>query len=305
MINYVNCGAYSNIWINFEHINNLGIDALSVLAKQIQLVQQKMILADLHPLCLIEEKIKFSGEDSPSQKSNREILKRKEVSYGLFASFNEQNISNINYEPQLKVLQSSFRKSSLILPDFEILIKFTLFGFGFISFMILAKKIVEIRQLISEKLKEFNVFITNSIKNSQKAFILTYNDIYTILELIKNARGVISANPTKNNIENNENGLLNNNNSQVTANYIKENSQENVKNYASTKNETRSSTIMGSVGKKPKKEDQLSYLKNNTEIDINNDEKMIIVNVLLDYLPQKYILIIFINLKKLESEPIK
>ena len=288
MINYVNCGAYSNIWINFEHISNLEIDALSILAKEIQLVQQKMILADLHPLCLIEDKIKFSGEVSQSQKSNREILKRKEVSYGLFASFNEQNISNINYEPQLKVLQSSFRESSLMLPDFEILIKFTLFGFGFISFMILAKKIVEIKQLISEKLKEFNVFITNSIKNSQKAFILTYNDIYTILELIKNARDIfLSENPTKYNIENNEKGLLNNNNSQVTANDITENSQESVKNYVSTKNETRSSTIMGSVGKKPKKEDQLSYLKNNTEIDINSDEKMIIVNVLLDYLPQK------------------
>ena len=297
MLNYINCGAYSNMWIHFEHINNLNVEELSILAKQIELVQQKMILADIHPLGLIEKTIKFSNIDDSSKIFNQDLLSRKDVSFGLFASFNGQNIINIHHKSKLKALQSTFRISSLMIPDFEIIIKYTLFGFGFKSFMILAKKIIESTHAISEKLKEFtNILITKTEDNeedSAKLFILTYNDIYTILKLIKynedicsifSSNAYIARTPTKNKSSNeNLDSGSPKNISPETARDIKETPQQVINNSESVAGEI---LIVGNTGKKPKKE-ELNYWKFNTEADIISHEKIIIANVLLDYLSLK------------------
>ena len=186
LTSFVNAGALSNTWVALEHIDSLELSVLAMLCKEIQLVQQKVIIADLQKASHVPDKV-FLALNQTNDRPDDEAVRRS--AFGLFCS-----LQPFAYEPKKdNILLSCFRCTSLALPDFEMIIRNSLYTYGFKSLYILTKKILLFKDSILEKVnKPSEVFITDTEASSQdknnKLFMFRIYEIFSLIEKIKNAK---------------------------------------------------------------------------------------------------------------------
>jgi hypothetical protein len=186
LLNYVNAAAYGNTWVMFEHLNTLNLELLSLLNKEIQLVQQKVILADLHRSPEINTIVKLNP---PEQEPEKQAKRR--VAYGLFCSVFTTPFDKEELSKQESILHSSYRVTSLLLPDFEFVVKNLLYVNGFTSFLILADKVNKFRELVEKKIEEQeSVFLTEDAPKL-RAFNFKLSELMLIVEMAVDRRELV------------------------------------------------------------------------------------------------------------------
>jgi len=163
LLAYVSASAFGSTWVLLEHLNNLPFELMTVLNKEIQIVQQKVILADLNRASEVYPIVKLNLEGM------KDSVEKKRISYGLFCSIlNDPNKHEL-LEKQEETMKSSFRITSLVLPDFEVIVKHLFYAQGFVSFIILSEKVKLFKETIESKVASYeSTFLTEDptrIKN--------------------------------------------------------------------------------------------------------------------------------------------
>jgi len=270
LLSYVNAGAYANTWVALEHIDALDLIQLSLLCKEVQLVQQKVIIADLQKANDVPDKV-ILNLNQLAGKNQEDLPPVKRVSYGLFCSLYPHT-----HNPKIdKILLSCFRCTSLLLPDFEVYLKNTLYIYGFDSFIILTKKIMLFKNLIEENvLRSGTTFLTEQAQNLQtKPFIFKHHEILSLLEQFKKAKDHLRG----------EYETL------ILAPQQHQQQGQKTKPLGTAKFGLMD-LLKGSPNLKETKsarEDAANVMKNNTEEDINQFESLVVACVLAQYTLEK------------------
>ena len=188
----INSAANANLWLNLEHLHNLPYTSLRWLNKEIQLVQQRVILADLNHQVELSRSVKLTttqGTQNTQMEDyhyrtddDKEITrKRKRVAYGVFASYNPQMVDQAEWTSSLN---SSFRVTSLMSPNMQELLSKTLFVMGFRSYLILTTMTMDLllrfRSRVETIEKDRRSFVTS---NDQQEYSLPIEVKITFREL--------------------------------------------------------------------------------------------------------------------------
>lgn len=283
LLQYVNAAAFGNTWVMFEHINTLNLELLSILNKEIQLVQQKVILADLHRSPEISTIVKLNPIDEPGNPNKQN---KKRVAYGLFCSVYSE-IDKAELAKQESVLQSSFRITSLIQPDFEIFLKNLLYVNGFSSFIILAEKLSKFRELVEQKVStQSSPFITEDIQ--LKKFHFKLQELINIVEQSVERRDSLRE-------EYNSGMVIDAKDKKVESEGLTakdkddppSSSNANSKRPTSKANEQKEKEKKKKDEAKRAKEDLMNTKKNNTENDMDEFERILVSLMVLEFIPTK------------------
>lgn len=168
-LQFVNAAALAGIWLLFENISNLDCMTLSTLSKEIQMVQQQFIIAELVPennedsnhenskelsnqdeALLIEhskdsKQIKRKKQDSPEIKESPSTSQNsKKTTFGIFATVQIEALEKLKEgEKILDVLKGAFRITTALVGEYEIYMENMLSAKWFRNARECARKIFE------------------------------------------------------------------------------------------------------------------------------------------------------------------
>ena len=212
--------ANGNFWLNLEHLHNLPFSSLKWLNKEIQLVQQRVILADLNHQVDLSPNVKLTttqvtqntqiAEDL--QNAEEEALrKRRRIPYGIFASYAFSETSR-EASQWIDGLKSAYRVTSLITQSNEEILQKIGFVLGFRSYLILSSKIIEASNKFASRIqamkKDQQTFITRQEGSTQASDLQNISLTLTLADM-KEVLSVASEQLKKRSVEDDLNVMYN------------------------------------------------------------------------------------------------